>query len=507
MLNILVYDDEISKLKSLLFVVPVFEEQTPLPEMLQFLEPDIIPAMSKIQEISNFEAKEEDYRVIFTSNENLPLLVLLGAGKIEKWDMERARKFFGQAVKIAQKHKVKEFSVYWDGNLPLPKANEVFFNEIAASITMACHKLKEFQTNDAEQGDSVEIESVKIAYLGAPPNMNAFLEEGLRVGASVNFARRLADLPGNILTPTKFVEEIQKLQKKYDWEVEILHKVHLEKQGLNALLAVAAGAQNKPYLAIIKYTHSQNKEKIAMVGKGVTFDSGGISLKPSKSMEEMKYDMCGAAAVLAGMKAISEEQLPVNLIAAIPLVENLPSGTAIRPGDIVTSYSGKTIEIINTDAEGRLILADAISYVVKNYEPDILIDLATLTGAVIVALGHSDAGLISNDKILIDELQEAGNITGERVWPLPIWEEYSDFMKSSIADLRNTSKESGAGTITAATFLKQFVGNTRWVHLDIAGTAWNMPDRSYRPKGATGFGVRLLYHWLKSIHLPEQNGQ
>lgn len=506
MLNIHVYDDEISKLKSPLLVVPVFEDKELLPETLKFLEPDIIPAVMRIKEISNFAAKEEDYRTVFTRNENLPLLILLGAGKIDKWEMERARKFFGQAVKVAQKYRAEEFAVYWDSNLPLPKANEVFFNEIAAAIFMANHRLREFQSND-QQSEWSELKKVKIAYLNAPANLNAFLEDGMRVGSAVNFARRLAELPGNVLTPARFVEEIQDLQKKYNWEVEILHKAQLQKKGLNALLAVSAGAQNNPYLAIIKYQYEQPREKIALVGKGVTFDSGGISLKPSKRMEDMKYDMCGAAAVLASMKVISEAQLPVSVLAAIPLVENLPSGTAIRPGDIVKSYNGKTIEIINTDAEGRLILADAIAYVVENYEPNILMDLATLTGAVVVALGHTDAGLLSNDKILTDELQESGNITGEKVWPLPLWEEYADMIKSDIADLRNISKESGAGAITAAMFLRQFTGSTRWAHLDIAGTAWGMAERPYRPKGATGFGVRLLYHWLKNIHLPSQNGQ
>lgn len=506
MLKILLFDDEITKLKTPLLVIPSFEDHELLPEPLRFLESDINPAISTIKESSHFNAKEEGYLPVFTGNNNLPMLVLLGAGKIDRWDMERARKFFGQAVKISKKYQLEECSIYWDSNLPLPKANDVFFTEIAASIIMANHEFREFKTNDEVNG-SPFLKEVRIVYLNAPANMNAFLEEGLKVGNSVNFARKLADLPGNILTPTKFVEEIHKLQKKYNWEVEILHKIQLEKLGMHALLAVSAGAFNKPYLAIIKYGQNQNHEKIALVGKGVTFDSGGISLKPSKRMEEMKYDMCGAAAVLAGMKAASEAQLPVNLIGAIPLVENLPSGTAIRPGDIVKSYSGKTIEIINTDAEGRLILADAISYVVKNYEPDILVDLATLTGAVVVALGHTDAGLVSNDKSLIDELQQSGNISGERVWPLPIWEEHSDFIKSNIADLRNTSKESGAGAITAAAFLKQFVGNTRWAHIDIAGTAWGMSEQSYRPKGATGFGVKLLYHWLKNIHLPQQNGQ
>jgi leucyl aminopeptidase len=225
-----------------------------------------------------------------------------------------------------------------------------------------------------------------------------------------------------------------------------------------------------------------------MVGKGVTFDSGGISIKPSKNMEEMKYDMCGAAAVLGAMRAISLSKLPVRALAVMPLVENMPSGKAVRPGDIVRSYSGKYVEIINTDAEGRLILADAISYVEKNYRPDFIIDLATLTGAVVVALGNMTAGVMTPSTRFLNLLQEAAAITGEKIWELPLWDEYQEMMKSKIADIPNISGKSGAGTITAAIFLKAFVEKTEWAHLDIAGTAYGMPEKSYRPEGATALG-------------------
>lgn len=505
-MNIIVFDNEFSKLDTAMLVIPVFEDQETLPEELQFLDENLQPQSSKIIESSNFKGKLEDYRTAFTRRENLPLLILLGAGKVTKWTMESARKFFGRAIKIAAKLNVEEFSIYWNAEYPLPKGNEVFFSEIANAMCMAMHKTSDYQTHSETGNDTIDIKEVKIAYMDAPANLSAFLEEGVKIGEAVNLARRLADLPGNILTPTAFVEKIQELQKVYGWDVEVLHKAQLEKQGLNAHLAVAKGSRSNPYLALIKYENVQANGRIALVGKGVTFDSGGLSLKPPKSMETMKYDMCGAAAVLGALQAISEAKLPVNIVAAIPLVENLPSGEATRPGDIITSYDGTTIEVLNTDAEGRLILADAIAYVVKNYQPSILIDLATLTGAIVVALGHLGAGILGNDKGLIEELRDAGNITGEYLWPLPAWQEYSEFLKSDIADIRNISKEKGAGAITAGMFLKKFVGDTNWVHIDIAGTAWDMPERSYRAKGATGFGVRLIFHWLKNIHMPGQQG-
>jgi leucyl aminopeptidase len=252
-------------------------------------------------------------------------------------------------------------------------------------------------------------------------------------------------------------------------------------------------------MVVAQYRHPAAKRKLAFIGKGVTFDSGGISIKPSRRMEEMKYDMCGAAAVLGAMAAISCTKIPCHLIGGFPLVENMPSGKASRPGDIVKGYAGKSVEIINTDAEGRLILADALSYIEKKFRPDFMIDLATLTGSVEVALGRLAAGLLTRNEYLLETLQQAAERSGEKVWPLPLWEDYQDLVKSKIADMRNVGTKSQAGTITAAIFLQKFVEKTPWAHLDIANTAYDMPEKSYRPAGASGFGVKLLWHWVNHM--------
>jgi leucyl aminopeptidase len=507
MLKVSVFDNEFSKLETPLFIIPVFKDQLVLSNELQFLEEAIQPGIGKIIKDSNFDAELENYRTIYALSDKLPLLILLGSGNIAKWQMENARKFFGKAVRLAQDFKVKDFAIYWNSEFPVPKRNDIFFCEAVIAMQMAMHNSKEYQFQSKDSEQNIIIENIKIAFYNSPPNFNAFLDEGLQTGKAVNYSRRLADLPGNILTPTKLVEEIQGVKEKYNWNIELLQRSQLEKEGLNTLLAVSEGTDSNPYLLIINYKNSHASEKIALIGKGVTFDSGGLSLKSPKGMEAMKYDMSGAAAVLGALIAISEANLPVNIIASIPIVENLPSGKASRPGDIVKSYGGPTIEIVNTDAEGRLILADAIAYTVKNYNPEILIDLATLTGAIISTFGHLVAGIMGNDQPLIEELCESGNISGEFIWPLPIWDSYDDSIKSDIADLRNVSKDEGAGSITAAIFLKHFVGNTRWAHLDIAGTAWDMPVKSYRTKGASGFGVRLIYHWLKNIHLTDKGSK
>jgi len=504
MLKVSVFDNEFLKLETPLFIIPVFKDRLLLPDELQFLEEAIQPGSEKIIKDSNFDGELEKYRTIYTISDKLPLLIMLGAGNIAKWQMENARKFFGKAIRLAQDFKVNDLAIYWNSEFPVPKRNDIFFTEAVIAMQMAIHNSKEYQLQKEETEQITEIETVKIAFHNSPPNFNVFLDEGLKIGKAVNFSRRLADLPGNILTPTKLVEEIQGVKEKYDWEIEVLQKSDLEKEGLHALLAVSEGTESNPYLLIINYKNSPASEKIALIGKGVTFDSGGLSLKTPKGMESMKYDMSGAAAVLGALIAISEAKLPVNIIASVPIVENLPSGKASRPGDVVKSYGGPTIEIVNTDAEGRLILADAIAYTVKNYKPEVLIDLATLTGSIISTFGHLAAGIMGNDQPLIEELRESGNISGEFIWPLPIWDSYNSSIKSDIADLRNTSKDEGAGSITAAVFLKHFVENARWAHLDIAGTAWDMPVKSYRGKGASGFGVRLIYHWLKNIHLSEK---
>ena len=315
---------------------------------------------------------------------------------------------------------------------------------------------------------------------------------------AVRMTRDLVSAPGNLATPAYLAEKALEIGGRYGMGCTILDRDELERLGMGALLAVGQGSQHPPRLVVMEYRGGGDRSRpVVLVGKGITFDTGGISLKPGANMELMKHDMAGGAAVLGTMQAAAGLKLPVNLVGLVPLAENMPDGRAYKPGDVVTTMSGLTVEINNTDAEGRLILCDALHYA-QRYKPALLLDLATLTGACIVALGHNATGALGNDPKLIKALARAGEATGERIWELPLWDEYGELMKSDIADLKNAGGPS-AGTISAGWFLKQFVGTTRWVHLDIAGTAWEEKGRHYLPKGATGVGVRLLVEYLRGI--------
>lgn len=320
----------------------------------------------------------------------------------------------------------------------------------------------------------------------------------------VIFSRDLANSPPNILYPESLANSAQALEDKSNKiRVEVMDLKKIEELGLNGIISVGKGSQHEPRLIIVEYHNSPTGEKpILLVGKAVTFDTGGISIKPSDRMDEMKFDKSGGCTVLGIMHALSSLDLPVNVVAVIPSVENMPSGTSYRPGDIIRMYSGKTVEVLNTDAEGRLILADALAYGISKYSPKSVIDFATLTGACIIALGTNVAGLIGNDEKLIQKLLSSSRNTGEKIWELPLYDEFLDLIKSNVATIKNIGGRTG-GAITAAAFLSHFVQNVPWAHLDIAGTAWTQDgtaDRSYNPKGSTGFGVRLIMKFLEDFH-------
>jgi len=319
------------------------------------------------------------------------------------------------------------------------------------------------------------------------------------IGESVCFARDLGNHPANILTPTYLANESQRISKAKNMKCTITDVSKFEKMGLGSFYGVARGAKEPAKMIIVEYNGGPKSQKpIALVGKGLTFDTGGISLKPPARMDEMKFDMCGSATVMGVMNAVSILQPKINIVFAIGSTENMPGSDAQRPGDIVKAYNGKTIEVLNTDAEGRLVLADVLSYVNKNYKPQYMIDFATLTGAVLVALGHRASGLMGNNDKLINKIQKSSKATDEKVWELPLWPEYTKEIQGKYADIQNLGK-AGAGTITAGAFLKEFVGDTPWCHLDIAGTAWGPKEPEYQPKvGATGVAVRLIYHLLEN---------
>ncbi len=322
--------------------------------------------------------------------------------------------------------------------------------------------------------------------------------EAARIGAEAeNFARELQDLPSNVVTPTYLAGRANAIAEEHDAVTcEVLSREQIKEKGMGGLVAVSQGTAEEPQLIVLRY-QGGGDETLGLVGKGVTFDSGGISIKPSAGMQEMKMDMSGAAAVIEAVSAIAKLELPVDVLAVIPSTENMPSGTAIKPGDIITQLNGKTVEVNNTDAEGRLILADALAYAVE-LGADRIVDLATLTGAVLVALGSTYAGLISNDDAFAERVEAAAERTGELAWRLPLHPEYKDLTKGTAADLTNASSKRKASTIYAGSFLEEFVNDKPWVHLDIAGTAWDV-GREYVGKGPTGYGVRLLIDLARSL--------
>ncbi|MBK3745938.1 leucyl aminopeptidase, partial [Paraburkholderia aspalathi] len=365
--------------------------------------------------------------------------------------------------------------------------------EFALGMLLRSYEFTKYKTKKSDDnGQDSKKSAAKISIAVASPDMAKIaytVAEAIADG--VVQARNLVNEPANILGPVEFAEEVQKLEK-LGVKVEVLGEKELKKLGMGALLGVAQGSVRPPRLVVMEWNGGKAKDKpIAFVGKGVVFDTGGISIKPAAGMEDMKGDMGGAAAVTGLMRALAGRKAQANVVGVIGLVENMPDGNAQRPGDIVTSMSGQTIEIINTDAEGRLVLGDALHYTADRFKPRIMINLATLTGAVMVALGTHHAGLFSNDDELADQLYDAGQSTGEKLWRLPLGKEYDKMVDSKFADMKNSAGRY-AGSITAAQFLKRFVGETPWAHLDIAGTAMASPATEYNQSWGSGYGVRLL---------------
>ena len=339
-----------------------------------------------------------------------------------------------------------------------------------------------------------DLESVELLFDGSDKDE---AEAGRRIGDAIAagyvYTRNLQMQPGNIATPSYLGDLAKKLGTTYGFTVTVLDKAQIKKEGMGALLAVAQGSAEEPRFIVLEY-QGGNGAPVVLVGKGVTFDSGGISIKPAANMEDMKFDKSGATAVLGTFDVIGRLKPKINVVGLIPATENLPSGTAVKPGDVVKSHHGKTIEIINTDAEGRLILCDALSYA-RRFKPAAAIDAATLTGAVVIALGHHAIGMLGNDEALLAEVRDAGERAGERCWPLPLWDDYRELLKSDVADVKNSGGRA-AGTIAGAWFLREFVDGFPWVHLDIAGTAYLEGEGASHAKGPTAIGVRLFTEFL-----------
>jgi leucyl aminopeptidase len=418
-------------------------------------------------------------------------VLVVGLGKRDELDAERAR--IAAAVAAKEAARLRAMSVAW--LLPESEDDATLVEGLVTGTILGAYRFDRFKGVDPDEPAPAALDSL---VLMAPESVAAAVEAARICAEAQNRARDLQSLPSNVATPSFLAERATEIAAAHNTlGVEILGREEIAAKGMGGLVAVSQGSAEEPKLIVLRYSGGGSGKTLGLVGKGVTFDTGGISLKSSAGMQEMKMDMSGAAAVLEAVGAVAELGLEVELIAVVPSTENMPSGRAIKPGDIITQYSGKTVEVNNTDAEGRLILADALAYAAE-LGAERIVDIATLTGAVMIALGSTYAAVISNDDELAAAVERVGRETGELVWRLPLHPEYKALMRGTVADLTNAAPKRKAGTISAASFLEEFVGETPWAHIDIAGTAWDV-GRPYTGSDGSGYGVRLLTALARSL--------
>jgi leucyl aminopeptidase len=421
--------------------------------------------------------------------DDFPPVLVAGLGERDRLDAERLRVAAALAAKEAGRLRAE--SLAW--LLPALDDDDAAAAALVTGTVLAGYRFDRFKGEGSDDGP--RLESLQLL---APAAAAAAAEEARIASEAQNRARDLQGTPANVATPAFLAARAEEIAAASDAvSVELLGPTEIESKGMGGLVAVSQGSAEEPRLIVLRYAGGGSGPTLGFVGKGVTFDTGGISLKPGAGMQEMKMDMSGAAAVLEAVAAIAELGLPLQLIAVVPATENMPSGTAIKPGDVITQYNGKTVEVNNTDAEGRLILADALAYAIE-LGAERVVDLATLTGAVVIALGSTYAAVVANDDDLAAAVLRAGEETGELTWRLPLHPEFKELMKGTVADLSNLAKKRKAGTITAASFLEEFVGETPWAHIDIAGTAWDV-GREYTGSDASGYGVRLLVELARHL--------
>ncbi|MCV0366454.1 MAG: leucyl aminopeptidase [Nitrosopumilus sp.] len=453
-------------------------------------------ALSVNQSLKDMEGKLGKLSIIPLPEDKYTKRILLaGLGKREEWTEDTLRNVSGKIAQKARELKLKEFSIILPPSFEIDPISSI--SQIIEGAKMALYKFDKFKAEKTENEPNLTI------IVSGSNKISKAIRTSEIVADGAIFTKSIANLPPNECTPTTLANFAKMISKKNKMKCSVISKLELKKKGFGGISAVGQGSKNEPKLIVLEHNNGPTNQKpIVLVGKAVTFDTGGISLKPGDKMDEMKFDKCGGCTVLGIMKAVSELRLPINVVGIIPSVENMPGGESYRPGDIIKLYSGKTAEILNTDAEGRLILADALSYGEKQFSPKAIIDFATLTGACIIALGTNVAAIVSNDEKLTRKINDSSKSTSEEIWELPLNQDYMDMIKSDVADMKNVGIGRAAGTITAAAFLKNAINNTPWIHFDIAGVAWTQTatkEKSYNPKGATGFGVRLILDYLQKL--------
>jgi len=475
-----------------LLAVPVAEGASAEGGILARVDAALGGAVARVLTDGDVKGRGKDEVVLYGGASGPRRVVLLGVGKAADFDAEQVRRYAARAVRAAERLGLTAVSVWTDGlgttsGAPLTQA-------AAEGAVLAAWRFVELKKPQDEPHVQVE----RADLFGED---GAELAEGARVGAVIaeaqNLARTLQSRPGNLATPSHLAAEARRVAEAHGLACTVFDEARMKKEGMHAILAVSRGSEEEARLIVLEHRGgAEGEAPLVLVGKGLTFDAGGISIKPAPGMEDMKFDMSGGAAVIAAMQAVAALGVKANVVGIVPSSENLPSGTAVKPGDIIQTLGGKTVEVINTDAEGRLILADALAWGAR-MKPAAMVDCATLTGAVVISLGRHAAAVMGNDETLVEELRAAGARSGERCWPLPLWPEYAKQLDSEYADLMNVGGREG-GSITAAAFLKEFVGDTKWAHLDVAGTAYGDGKLPYQRKGGYGFPMRLLVDWVRS---------
>ena len=476
-------------------VLGIFEGETSLSGAPLISDEATNGAIRELLESGDFKGELKQTGLLYTRGATTaPRIGLVGLGKSEEFNLEKARQAGAKIAQMLRDLGLETFAI------PLPSdTTQEMVQMVQAAVEGKLLGLYQFNQHKTQNLDKIK-ELEGFTFLVEDEASKSAVEERVEIGETIangtTLARDLSNQPPNYLTPTLLAEKAQEIADVTGLKCEIFGPAELNEKGFRTLLGVAQGSHEEPRFIILEHLpEGERQDTVVFVGKGITFDSGGLSLKSGRGMEDMKHDMSGAAAVLGTMQVIGHLKPDLHVVGLIAATENLPSGTAQRPGDVVRSYGGKTIEILNTDAEGRLVLADALGYA-ANYNPKAVIDLATLTGAVITALGHFACGMLGTDDTLMEKLKAAAEETHERVWQLPLWDDYDGALKSKVADVKNIG-DGTAGTIAGAAFLKKFAEGYPWVHLDIAGTAWDVDGSSYIPKGASGYGVRLLVQFVR----------
>jgi len=479
--NVKTVNTPLMELKSDLICIGVYKDRSFTPGGSDLTQ-DLKNMIKSGVDVGDVKGKVGEVTFFYYNNRRF---AFIGLGDKEKVTSEVVRLATGSAIRAAITKKAKTVTV------------DCFCSELDSCQAMGegavlgSYQFIDYKTNSI---DSFIVEEVSINGCN-----DQGLNKGVAIGNAICFARDLGNHPGNISTPTYLANAAEEISKIDEMTLKVFDREEFTEMGMGGLAGVAQGTDEPPKFIVVEYNNGGDEKPKVLVGKGLTFDSGGISIKPASKMDEMKYDMCGSTVVLGVLHALSILKPKINVVGIIPSTENLVGAKAFKPGDILTAYNGKTIEVLNTDAEGRLILADGLSYASKHYDPEFIIDFATLTGAVVVTLGHVATGVMGTDEKLMRKVKESSKSTGEKVWELPLWPEYCKQIKSDIADVKNMGSAGQAGSIAAGAFLKEFVEeDIPWVHFDIAGTAWGAKPSSVDPKGsATGVGIRLVLDMLE----------